>query len=105
MLWCNLCAWYTYDRIFGRVEGNHQGSTRALSLHDDNLAKKKNEVGGSQRLREYAWVCTRSSVYTLAVVVQLGVFVRLLTVKKGVSLTFLLDYGTLFLLLGCLVQP
>lgn len=40
-----------------------------------------------------------------AVVVWLGVFMRLLTTGVGESLTPLSAYGIRFLLLGCFVQP
>lgn len=50
---------------------------------------------------ETAWICNRSSVYLS----WLGVFVGLLKVGAGVTLTLLPAPEVLFILLGGLVQP
>lgn len=62
---------------------------------------------GSQRLKRKSLSLCESAheFYMHAVVLQLGDFVRHLTMEVGVSLILLPAHGTCFFLLGFLIQP
>lgn len=55
-------------------------------------------------IMELAWICPMSSAYMMRLYI-LGAFVELLTVAVEVSMTLSPPLGTLFFLLGRLVQP
>ena len=85
-----------YEKIIGTRA--HRNTAHTLNEAGLIGLNKTEEV-----ITEFAWVCTKSSA--ILWFFELRGFVGLLTVGMGASLTLLPALGTLFLPLGCLVQP
>ena len=87
------------------LDATQKFSKVSISVHD----KRINPVGliGAPETEaitmEPAFICARSSAYMLWLLAC--VFVGLLAVEMGVSLTLSPALGILFLLLSCLTQP